>query len=740
MRIQCSIIALAAATLCGTPALAQSEAETAAPAEQADAAAAEPAATEEASSSSQLQDIVVTAQKRSENLQKVPISVSVATSAQLESAGIEGLQNLKMVTPSVQIANSANQIFPFIRGIGSRALAPGIESPVAIYVDGVYYASTSSTAFSFNNIEQIEVLKGPQGTLFGRNATGGLIQVTTRDPSDTPSGSLELGYGNFQTFKGNAYISGPIAEGVSADLALTGLTMGDGYGKNRFNGEDIRRVYHDIGVRSKWKFDLGPDTEARLIFDYADAKNNTFVAGVRKGTTIAPPFGPQINSDYDISQDVQPIINVRSGGVSLRIDQALGDIKLVSISAYRDLKYSQPFDGDYTAVHATEILVKERDKQFSQEFQLLSPSNQAFQWVLGGYYYWSDSGYGPLALSFFGPSRRVTPLGTLIRQENGTAQTAESLAAFGQGTLEITPQLHVTAGLRYTTEKRELEGPVTQFFLDGTSAVTRVDNSDRFNKLTFRGAIDYQITDNILGYVSFNRGFKSGGFNPAVVALGAFRPEQLDAYEAGLKTTLFDRRLRLNMAVFRYNYSDLQVSRLVNGVTGIVNGGSARTYGLDIDGQAQLGENLTLTFAYNYLNAEYKSFPGAPFAVPGPNGGFATVIGDAAGKRTALSPRNTANLGINYEVPLSNGSLVFGTTAYYSSRFFFEPDNVIEQPKFVTLAGSIKWSVNDNLSFSVWGTNLTNQRVLQNGNITGGLYRSAFEPPRTYGFTLGFKY
>ena len=687
-----------------------------------------------------IRDIVVTAQRRSENLQKVPIAISVATADQLQASGISSLQNLKLAAPSVQIANSAGQVFPFIRGVGTRALAPGIEAPIAVYVDGVYFASTASTAFSFNNIERIEVLRGPQGTLFGRNATGGLIQVVTRDPSSVFSGEGSIGYGSYGTLRGNLYLTGGIAGGVNADIAVTAQTMSDGYGTNRFNGEDVGRIYHDIGVRSKWKVELGPRTQARLIVDYSDNDSNTFAATARNGTSVPAIFGTNINADYDVSQEVQPTLRTQSGGVSLRVDHDLGAVKLASISAYRQLDYDQAFDNDYTATPGQVNYVTERDRQFSQEVQILSGTGSSFQWVVGGYYFWADAAYRPLRAAFFGPLQRVTPAGTLREQLATTAQGTNSYAGYGQATVQVTSALRLTGGLRYTSERRTLNGPVTLSYLSTPSTTTVADAAATFRKLTFRAALDYAVSSDVLAYASFNRGFKSGGFNPAVLALGAFRPETLDAYEVGVKSTLFDRHLRLNVAGFRYIYTDLQVSRNVGGVTGIVNGGKAEMYGLDLDAQVQVTPRFDIRAAYNYLHAQYTSFPGAPFAVPVATGGYRTIIGDAAGERTALSPRHSGSLSFNYSLPLGTRSIVFSGTGYVSSPFYFEPDNVIRQGSFVTLAGSVKWNLSDNLAASVWVNNLTDARVLQNGNITNGVYRSAFEPPRTYGVTLGAKF
>ena len=687
-----------------------------------------------------VEEIVVTAQRRSENLQRVPISVSVATSAQLQASGVSSLQSLKLVEPSVQIANTAGQILPFIRGVGSRAVAPGVEPPIAVYVDGVYYASPITTAFSFNNIEQIEVLRGPQGTLFGRNATGGLIQVITREPSSTFSGDASVGYGSYNTLASNLYLTGGLANGVSADIAYSGTFQGTGYGTNVYNGKDVHRDYHDIGIRSKLKAEIAEHTTAHLIFDYSDQKNNLFVAGVKAGTTLPRGFGPVFQSNYDIDQNIQPIIKNRTGGVSLRLDHDFGTVKLASITAYRKIESNPIYDGDYTATNGVTLNPKETDHQLSQELQVLSNSRGPIQWVLGAYYFDADARFSPLTYLYAGPSVAITPSGAQTERQLRTGQGTNSIAGYGQATATLTSRLRLTGGLRYTNERRTLTGPVTSFFSNGGSTTTNYDEAARFKKLTFRAAVDYDLSSNLLAYASFNRGFKSGGFNASAVTLGAFKPEQLDALEAGLKSTLLDKKLRLNVAIYHYNYDNLQVSEIVNGTSGIVNGGQAKMYGLDLDGEARISSELRIRFAYNYLHAKYTSFPGAPIARINPAGGFTTPAGDAAGNRTALSPRNTANISPTWSVPLGSRKLTLTETTYYSGRYYFEPDNFIVQGKYVSVAASVKLDLNDRLSVTGWVNNLTDHHVLQLGNITAGVYRFAYEPPRTFGFTLDGKF
>ncbi|ATE65153.1 TonB-dependent receptor [Rhizorhabdus dicambivorans] len=695
-----------------------------------------------------LEEIVVTAQKRSENLQRVPISVSVATASELKASGISGVQDLKIAAPGVEVQNQNGYAFPVIRGVGSKAAAPGLEPPVAIYVDGVYYATATSNLMSFNNIQQVEVLKGPQGTLFGRNATGGLIQITTRDPSRDLSGEFNVSYGNYESLKGDAYISGGLSDNVAADLAVNGTVMGDGYGTNLFNGRDVYKIEHDIAARSKWLFELGDDTSARLIFDYGSTRHNMNAARIGIGTIAPPPFGPAYaGSKWDINADEHPLIRNRQGGVSLRLDHDFEFVKIASITAYRRSKYEIDFDFDYTPTRGRVVDLEQKDSQFSQELQFLSPDGAAIKWVVGGYYFRANARYPFVNISFAGPAALPTMPPTVLSTTK-SAQKNDSLSGFGQATIELVEGLSVTGGLRYTSEKRTLaDASQVNTRADGSTVIAfpLTTRSRRFDKLTWRLAVDYQFTSDVLGYVSYNRGFKSGGYNPNVLILPAFLPEVLDSYEAGLKTSLFDRNVRLNLASFYYDYSNVQVQRTISGGTGIANGAKATIYGFEAEIEAQVTDALNLRIGYQYTNGEYDSFPSSVVATPRPAGGFfINNSGSATGNTTILSPKSTLSVAGSYEIPLERGRIVLNSTYYYNSGYYHEPDNVVRQPSYGLLNASVRWESDQGMSISVWGNNLTNEAVASYDGIqpfgATGARRTNYAPPRTYGLTLGYSF
>ena len=692
-----------------------------------------------------LTEIVVTAQKRTENLQRVPVAVSVVTASQLAASGVTDIRNLKMAVPGVEIQTLTSFALPIIRGVGNRATIAGVEAPNAFYMDGVYYATSTSTMLAFNNISQIEVLKGPQGTLFGRNATGGLIQITTRDPSPDFSGEASVSLGNYETLTSNDYITGGIAPGVNADLAVHVTTMGKGYGTNLFNGKDVYKTNRDLGFRSKWLFKLGSETTARLIGDYADVKNSNNALRFKEGTTLPAPFGPAYGgSPWDIDTDVQPLTRLKTGGASLRVDQGLGDYKIVSISAYRLTKMSVDFDIDYTRTRGRYVAASFRDWQFSQELQLLSPTGKVIDWLAGLYYFKANS-KSLLRSGIEGPA--ISPVAMVQRVETRAQQGTDSISGFGQANIRILDGLKGTVGLRYTSEKRLLtDASQVNTLTSGAQvvAVPLTNLTKRFNKLTWRFALAYELSSRMLTYVSYNRGFKSGGFNAGALTLPPFDPEVLDAYEIGVKSEAFDRHLRLNVAGFWYDYKDVQVQRTVAGSTGLYNSGKVKQYGAEADLEARPTSALSIRLVYQYLYGEYKNFPNAIVAAPRQAGGYSITTGDVTGNQVGLTPRSTLSANVSYAIPVGSKELTLNASYYYNSGYYNEPDNATRQPSYSLVNASAQYKFNNGLSLMVWGNNLTDKAVstfdgIQNYGATG-TNRVGYNAPRTYGITADFKF
>jgi iron complex outermembrane recepter protein len=704
------------------------------------------AATESAETG--LAEITVTAQRRGENIQRVPIAVSAISADQLAATGMASTGDIKLAVASADVPILNGYALPFIRGIGTKAVGPATESSVSTYVDNVYIGSAVGALLSFNNIARIEVLKGPQGTLFGRNATGGLISIITRDPGNQLELDARASYGNYETVHGDLYVGGPIAGDVKADFAAYVNHQGEGYGTNFFTGKDIGRVFYDYGLRTKWLVESGPLT-LRLTADYGAAKTSTFVQRVAFGFIAPPPYGVGGNyggGPWDTDLSLSPVLETRGGGVSAKIDYEISSaVSLTSITAWRKTRYHNHFDGDVTRTNATEVDAIQTDRQFSQELQLLSGPGSPFTWVLGAYLYDAHGEYDPALRILNGPAS-AGPFTGVRNSYTYAQQDVFSIAPYAQATIEVLPGTKLSLGARFTYERRKHHGEGTNFGPAGAQVgpTATIDQKLDANKLTWRIALDHQFGSDVLGYASYNRGFKSGGGNLTSVTAPFYRPEQLDAYEVGLKSTLFDRRVRLNGAAFYYDYKDIQVVSQSAGIISIYNGAAARTYGFEVELDAQVTDALRVNAGYTYLDAKFTDFPNAVINVVNPSGGVRQIFGSAKGNSLPNAPKNVVTFGASYSVPIGTNQLTFNGNIYHNSGFIAEPDGFRRQQAYELYNASVDFTFGDRYSISIWGKNLSNTAVDLFPSVNGlggglGVPRSSYAPPRTYGATIGVK-
>ena len=376
------------------------------------------------------------------------------------------------------------------------------------------------------------------------------------------------------------------------------------------------------------------------------------------------------------------------------------------------------------------------DRQLSQEIQLSSRSTGRLKWVVGAYYFDARTGYQPFLLDLNDAGADLTI---------ANKQSTRSIAGYAQATYEVFDQTNLTLGGRYTSERRKAyDGSTTVFVIPiaTTLPADRVpDIAKTFDKFTFRVSLDHRFSSQLLGYASFNRGFKSGGFNSGSPGTEPYKPETVDAYEAGVKADLLDRRVWLNIAGFYYNYSDVQSQFLDQGVIQIINAAKARLYGVDLDFQALITPKLQLTGGLSAISARYRSYPNGIISTP--DGGTPTVIGSVAGNQLPLASRATVNAGLEHTNRLDNGQTInLGTNVYYNGGFYPESGNVIHQRRFAELGGHARWtSVNERFSFSVFGKNLTNRRVIAfEATEANGTHVVEYAEPRTYGVSAGVKF
>lgn len=688
-----------------------------------------------ATSSVQLEEVLVTAQKRSENLQSVPIAITSVSAGVLKSAGVLTTSDLGMVVPSVSFNQSAGAIQTYIRGIGTAISIGGNEASVATYVDGVYYASSTASVLLLNNISQISVLKGPQGTLFGRNATGGVIQITTRDPSQEFQGEANATIGNYGTYGVSAYVTGGITPNLAADLAIRYYDQTEGLGKNLFSGQDVSKE-RDFSARSKWKAELGPATTATLIVDYQDI--NAVSPAMRPAGTSPTLIGPFTGGRFDENSNiVKPHQGVRQYGASLDLRHDLGPVKLVSITAYRHSAWKNLFDSDTMPLDIFSVDYSSHDAQFSEELQIVSNDNTRLKWVAGLYY-----------LDAYGTIDPVVVGGTLINmfQTINSRQTTKSIAAFVQGTYAFTDRTSLTVGFRETGDTKTIHGSGKIFVPSPGITIPQgpYEAEATVYKPTWRIALDHKLTDDVMAYVSYNHSFKNGGYDPAQNAVAKyFVPEVLDAYEIGLKSELFDRRVRFNTAGFYYDFKNPQLNTIVNSLPAVYNGTGAKVYGIDLDMTALLTEGLTVTAGLSALHGRYEAFP-TTHTILTPMGVVQGPDVSADGKKLQNTPAFQAKLGGNYLMHLANeNTLDFSVNYSYQSKMFVSPENRLFQPGYSLVNASVTWSSDEagRYTAQLWGKNLGDTVYATELHSEVGLVDlEVAAPGRTFGVTLGTKF
>lgn len=679
-----------------------------------------------------VQDIVVTAQRVGENLQKVPISVSAVNAKMVAAMGIKGSQDIGIAAPAVNFAETNAGANITIRGVGGSGSTVD-EAANAVYIDGVYQAAAPGLVFSFNNIERIEVAKGPQGTLFGRNSTGGVIQIITRDPPSTPTADISLGYANYNTIEAQAYVGGALADNLNADLALYKQHQGDGWGRNVYTGLDAYKGKSFAG-RSKLQYrdDL---TKITLSLMHTDVRPPT-----SQGGSILPPqvsrsgggvTGTPTPGFYDINHNYPDLKHVFQSQGALNIEHSFGAFDVVNIAAYTKTTLSFFQDVDIGPADLTDIYIKMPIKTFSEEFQIRSPAGSKIRWSTGFYFFKNTIRLWPFTVT----GLNVGP-GNFNTINSGSFTT--SYAGYGQATVPIFSNTNFTAGLRYTADQKRLEATITT--QRGPGAPITATKNDK--KLTWRFSLDHQITPDVLLYASYNRGYKSGLYNIAVPTQPAVNPEVVDAYEGGFKSRLFDNMLRFNASAFYYIFKDIQV-RTVNpqGSTILLNAASAHLKGVDVDITASPARDLNIQGAFSYLSGSYRNFGSVPFYRINPAGGLAQFTGNASGNNLIFSPKWVASLATSYKIPTAAGDFDLSGTVYYNGGFYFDPQNRVRQDQYALVNASVAWTpTGSGLEVRAWARNLTSRKYLS--SVASGASGDEYYPgaPRTYGLTLRYRF
>jgi len=725
---------------------------------QADAAADSGAAPAE---EGMLGEIVVVAEKRSENAMTVPIAITSVTREQLQSVGIENTGELQLVTPGL-VYNEFNG-FPlyYIRGVGTDFTQPGVNPAVGIYSDGIYQPFTSSQAQSLLDVDHVEVLKGPQGTLYGRNTTAGAINVITRDPStDKTQAELQIGAGNYHEKSANAYFSTPITSDLSVSLA------GQFERQHPFetNGDPSHPIsdYLSSGIRGKAVYDFGGGAKAEVALWYFRLDDDMAGAFQQlQPDSTGAVYGPLIGGGQ---QSSSPKVFFADAPSYWKMTQRGADIKLrfptsffdfVSLTGYQDFKTTSILDFDGTNAPIAFFGSPQPTQTFTQEFQFISNGNGPLQWVAGLYYIDNKSGFDPLTV----PAGTEPPLTINGPLEQITANTrSQSPAAYAQGNYKFGPDdaWRVTVGGRYSRETAKFDpayvdvtgiGPVASFPYASTT----------WNDFSPKFTLDYTAGQS-LTYFTVAKGFKAGSYNVASPGdLVPVEPEKLISYELGYKLTFADGRARFEAAAYDYQYTDLQVQFITSQSAPLTLGNAqkAEARGLELSLVAEPTKGLTFTGGIAWEpTAKYTEYGQTLADGSVVNGGVAYTdngagntasIANFSGNRLAHVPKLSGNVGADYLVTLgpSAGALRFSANVYYSDNYYLSAQNTprVQQSAYSTINAKASWlSADSHWTVSLWGSNLSDQYIYSQAEITALGILAQYAPLRTYGVNFSYKY
>lgn len=712
-----------------------------------------------AESSASEDTIIVTAQRREQRLQDVPFAINAIDGEALQERGIQNLQDLGGRTPGVYFQNinaAAPQIY--IRGIGTQQYDNSAEPPVGVFVDEVPAVGFASVPSELFDVARIEVLRGPQGTLYGRNTIGGAINIVTNAPTRDFEAQAQADIGNYDLVRIRGAVSGPLTETLSARFSFVNSDRSNfsknpvtGHGGNNDNSNAQR-------LRLEWK------PTDRLVFDASIERSINDLAGaelkIRGTTNVGGLFvqsDPAPDAPYTTFSNEDGHQKRKLWNGSLRATYSFDGFDFTSITAYHwhDLDALRDLDSGPAPFIA--MLELERGDQFTQELRLASTNQGSFRWLLGGFFYtsaydrtetWEIGAFPHADLSAaFG-----LPSGSLFADYfNGrydwTMNTkARSYALFGQVEFDLTSQVSIVAGLRYSKDRKEgsystASNAIVPFPAFLTTYSTNVERS--WDSLDPAVTLNFQPNEDVLLYASFKQGYKSGGFQlrppRAILAQTPYDPERVNAYEFGVKSQWLDRRITANLSVFHYDYEGLQVLGVTPGlpISLINNAASAKIDGAELELLARPNSRAELGISYAYLDARYGDYPEP--AQPAPI--------QRKGNRLSRSPEHSVNAFAQYTLPIKDaGSVSFRLDYNWRSEIFFAANNTaVNRDGSVGLLNArlTYASPDDRWSLAAWATNLTKE-VYCASNVPSVPSETASTcvvgAPRQVGATLTWKF
>ena len=733
----------------------------------------------------QIETVVVTAQKRAQNSQNVPIALTAVAGSELDTQGITGFEQLGERVPSLRfgagVTGGENVIT--MRGLGSQNTTPGGDSPVAYSVDGVTLQRSTSVDPEFYDVNRIEVLRGPQGTLYGRNSLGGSINVITNKPTDTLGGAFDVLFGNYaqRTFRG--WVNVPLVDGPGLKIyaRLTGVSaQHNGYTKNlstapgaahNLDGEDYQMLRGQVYFEFSPRLNLLLSASGSTSGDPA-ATNTAWWETPTRYMTGPDPIAPGSACDFStqarfkprvVCQDYPAHSHNRLFLYAATLNYDMNFATLTSVFGYSTSNVGQTSDGDGSNLpiaFGSAWLMKQR--QISEELRLASDSSDSpWTWLFGVYYFWSDN-YENFAYSDSGLNDTF-PLPGMFDEFNFLSHgysKSQSFAPFGQidydlGRTSLHIPLTVTAGLRYSYDRKygynylDYQLPIA---CGGSCAIVQGPFAENWGQWTGKGELTYRFNTDVMAYASASRGYLSGG---NIIGLAhIYGPESMWSYETGLKSRWYDGRLQVNLAAYSEAIHHLQVFVQSSTESGINNvNGTTNVQGLEMELDAIPVDDLRLNLAATLTDAHYGTYitKDTRFGGPGPGCNVVTLLCNFTGHELNQTPPYTVDVGVEYNFNTSWGTITPRVDTYFSGRVQFLPDNywTSVQPAYHTTNVTLTWnSMDGRYHIEAFVHNLENDAVISNDglqSVTLGQQvlepdNFVYYPPRTFGIRFGVNF
>lgn len=694
----------------------------------------------EESSDSEIGEIIVTAQKRAQNVQDAPATINVLSADDVANRQIRSLDDLQTQVAGLKFDPIAGNSNVTIRGVGTTFTTGAGENSVSLHLDGVYISSPQAASLGQFDLGGIEVLRGPQGTLYGKNSTSGIVNFLSAAPTEQFEAGLRAGYGNYNEQKAAGYVSGPLAENVNARLYVEGGRH-DGYVENLQTGQKLAdqryfgaRLGIDADPTDSW------NVKARVTYrregsngPWLQPFNPDFLLLPVQNTVTAPR---KLNSplNYDGNRKLW------FGSLTNSFD--LGEVTLVSITgasklnvnynSFDTLAQGNPLDPFFPNASLL-INYQVQVKTLSQEFNVKGNSGN-LDWLAGVFYY-DESGKNTAGLTL--PASLGGPL---IRAQRNRSKR-QSASAFADITVNMSENTKMFGGVRGLYERARNDLTVHYELPDGTFLFNDCVAGSPPQKVTDWSAtgrlgVQHDFSEDVMAYSQVSRGYKSGGFSVGTCR-NQFKPETVNAVEAGLKTRLLDRKATLNFSAFYYDYSNIAVEQSTLTGTDVVNAPKSELYGVEIDSRIAITPNWTLDGNATFMHSEYRNFLSSGGAVFGDPDGTSL-----AGRALNKAPGASGTIGTELKFPVGTGNLTLRGEGYFTSSYRLREYNssVLKQKGYSIFNAFITYEPNDRLAFRAFARNISKTNYIQGTVVALGGVNGVFNPPRTFGAEMEVKF